>query len=107
MEIKKRLEELMNEVAKLVPTMMFVGTSEENKLAFLMASPVEATGDRMIDICKTLSNAMEQHQIFREVMFTVVCWYMQQDPKYKEGMVQAIDMMKKLDNAHKRAAGGK
>lgn len=104
MEIQKRLCELMTEIVKLVPTVLFVGVTEDKSGASLMASPEDTSEKRMLDISAAVAMTMERQEPFRELLFSVVSWYMQENPKYQESMQEALDKMKGLKNGHQRTA---
>ncbi len=58
MDIQKRLNELLIEVGKMVPTMIFIGTTTDNHGAFMMGSPEKKGEMRMIDLASSVAMMM-------------------------------------------------
>ena len=103
MDIQKRLNELLLEVSKLVPTMIFIGATEDKRGALFVGSPEETDEKRKIDLCATITMMMVQQQALRGIIFSAVSWFMQNDPKYRDRMQEALNKLKELDE-HQRTA---
>lgn len=103
MDIQKRLNELLIEVGKMVPTMIFIGMTADKHGALLMGSPEENDEKRRVDLCAAIAMMMEHKQELREVVFSAVSWFMQVNPKYRDGMQEALNKLKELDE-HQRTA---
>ena len=100
---KKRLKELLIEVGKMVPTLLGVGMTADKHGALFMSSPEEDDEKRKIDLCAAIAMMMEQQQAFRVIIFSAVSWFMQENPKYRDGMQEALNKLKDLDE-HQRTA---
>ena len=103
MDRKEELKQLLQKVGEIVPTMVFAGVTEDNHGAFLMASQEDTDEERMIDVIATVAMMMEQQQALREIIFSAVSWFMQENPKYRDGMQEALNKLKELDE-HQRTA---
>ena len=97
MDIQKRLQELLTEVGKMVPTLLVVGMTADKHGALVMGSPEEDNKKRTIDLCAAIAMTMEQKQELREVIFLAVSWFMQNNPKYRDVMLLALKKMEELD----------
>lgn len=89
MDIQKRLNELLIEVGKMVPTMLFIGKTEDKHGALMMASP-----ESDVDVAKTVAMMIEQREDARDIILSSVCYFMQMHPEYQTRMYEALDMMK-------------
>lgn len=94
MDIQKRLNELLMEVGKMVPTMIFIGTTEDKYGALMMASPEKDVAKRDVDVAKTVAMMIEQREDARDIILTSVCYFMQMHPEYQARMYEALAMMK-------------
>ena len=90
----------MQKVGKIVPTMVFIGTTTDKHGAFMMGSPEENDEKRRVDLCAAIAMIMEQKQELREVIFSAVSWFMQNNPKYRDGMRLALKKLEVLDENH-------
>lgn len=103
MDIQKELNLLMQKVGKIVPTMVFIGTTTDKHGALLMGSPEENDEKRRVDLCAAIAMMMEQKQELREVIFSAVSWFVQENPKYRDAMRLALKKLEELDE-HQRTA---
>lgn len=103
MDIQKRLNELLIEVSKMVPTLLVIGMTDDKHGALFMGSPAEDDEKRKIDLCAAIAMMMEQQQAFREIIFSAVSWFMQKNPKYRDAMQEVPNKLKDLDE-HQRTA---
>lgn len=103
MDIQKELNLLLQKVGKIVPTMLFIGTTTDKHGAFMMGSPEGTDEKRMIDLIASVAMMMEQQQALREIIFSAVSCFMQENPKYRDGMQEALNKLKELDG-HRRTA---
>ena len=103
MDRKKELNQLLQKVGKIVPTMIFAGVTEDQHGAFLMGSPEDTDEKRMLDVTASVAMMMDEQKAFCDVIFAAVAWFMQDNPKYRDGMQKALDRMKEIDG-HKRTA---
>lgn len=103
MDIQKELNLLMQKVGKIVPTMVFIGTTTDKHGAFMMGSPEDTDEKRFIDLIASVAMMMEQQQALREIIFSAVSWFMQKNPKYRDAMQEALNKLKELDE-HQRTA---
>lgn len=101
MDLQKELNLLLQKVGKIVPTMVFIGTTTDKHGAFMMGSPKEDDEKRIIDLCSAIVKIMEQRQELLVVIFSAVTWFMQENPKYRDAMQKALDKLKELDE-HQR-----
>lgn len=101
MDLQKELNLLLHKVVKIVPTMLFIGKTTDKHRAFMMGSPKEDNKKRIIDLCDAIVKIMEQRLELREVIFSAVFWFMQENPKYRDAMQKALDKLKELDE-HQR-----
>lgn len=104
MDIQKELNLLLQKVGKIVPTMVFIGTTTDKCGAFMMGSPEDTDEKRKIDLTATVAMMMDQRKELCEVLFSAVCWSMQENPKYQEAMQTALDKLKELADGHQRTA---
>lgn len=103
MDLQKELNLLLQKVGKIVPTMVFIGTTTDKHGAFMMGSPEKKGEMRMIDLASSVAMMMEQQQALREIIFSAVSWFMQENPKYRDAMQEALNKLKELDE-HQRTA---
>ena len=103
MDLQKELNLLLHKVGKIAPTMVFIGKTTDKHGAFMMCSPKEDSEKRIIDLCSAIAIMMEQKQALRDVIFSAVSWFMQENPKYRDAMQKALDKLKELDE-HQRTA---
>ena len=103
MEKNEKLNDLLKQVAEIVPTMLFIGTTADKQGALLMGSPEKTDEQRKIDLAVTVSMMMDQRTELRDVIFSAVSWFMQENPKYRDAMQKALDKLKELDE-HQRTA---
>ena len=103
MDLQKELKLQLKSLEKLVPTMLVIGLTEDKHGVMLMGSPEETNDKRMIDLAAAVAMMMEQQPALRELLFSAVSWYMQENPKYQEAMQQALDKLKEL-NEHRGTA---
>ena len=94
MDIQKRLNELLMEVGKMVPTMIFIGTTEDKHGALMMASPEKEVEKRPEDLAKTVAMMIEQRADVRDIILSSVCYFMQMHPEFQARMYEALAMMK-------------
>lgn len=94
MDIQKRLNELLMEVGKMVPTMIFIGTTEDKHGALMMASPEKEVEKHPEDLAKTVAMMIEQREDVRDIILSSVCYFMQMHPEYQARMYEALAMMK-------------
>ncbi len=103
-ETNKKLNDLLKQVAEIVPTMLFIGTTADKQGALLMGSPEKTDEQRKIALTASVAMMMDQRKELREVLFSAVCWFMQENPKYQEAMQTALDKLKELADGHQRTA---
>lgn len=103
MEKNEKLNNLLKQVAEIVPTMLFIGTTADKQGALLMGSPEKTDEQRKIDLTATVAMMMDQRTELREVLFSAVCWSMQENPKYRDKMQEALNILKEYDE-HQRTA---
>lgn len=103
MEKNEKLNDLLKQVAEIVPTMLFIGTTADKQGALLMGSPEKTDEQRKIDLAVTVAMMMDQRTELRDVIFSAVSWFMQENPKYRDAMQKALDKLKELDE-HQRTA---
>lgn len=103
METNEKLKDLLKQVAEIVPTILFIGATADKHGALLMDSPEENDEKRRVDLCAAIASMIEQNQELREVIFSAVCWFMQENQKYRDRMGLALKKMEELDG-HKRIA---
>ena len=76
-EKEQELRELLENLGKLVPTLLVIGMTADKHGALLMGSPEEDDEKRRVDLCAAIAMMMEQKQELREVVFSAVSWFMQ------------------------------
>ena len=94
MEQNQKLNDLLKQVAEIVPTMIFIGLTADKHGAMLMGPPEETDEKRMLDLTAAIAMLMEARAECHEVMLSAVCYYLQQNPQYQEKMRVALDKMK-------------
>lgn len=105
-ENKKELQSLLTRLGEIVPTLLFIGKTTYQHGAFMISSPEEDDDKRIIDLCSAIVIMMDQKQALREVIFSAVSWFMQENPKYRDAMQKALDKLKELDE-HQRTSQSK
>lgn len=100
---EQKLRELLENLGKLVPTLLVIGMTEDKHGALLMGSPEEDDEKRRVDLCAAIAMTMEHKQELREVIFSAVSWFMQQNPKYRGAMRLALKKLEEIDG-HQRTA---
>ncbi|MSS16215.1 hypothetical protein [Sodaliphilus pleomorphus] len=97
MDLQKELNLLLQKVGKIVPTMVFIGTTTDKHRAFMMGSPEKTDGERKFELVATVAMMMDQRTELREIIFSAVSWFMQENPMYRDAMQEALNKMKELD----------
>lgn len=100
---EQKLRELLENLCEQVPTLLVIGMTADKHCASFMDSPEEDNLKRKIDLCAAIAMMMEQNQELREVIFSAVSWFMQENPKYRDAMQEALNKLKELDE-HQRTA---
>ena len=100
---EQKLRDLLENLGEIVPTLLVVGMTADKHGALFMGSPEEDNEKRGIDLCATIAMMMEQHQALREIIFSAVSWFMQENPKYRDAMQEALNKLKEIDE-HQRTA---
>ena len=106
MDLQKELNLLLQKVGKIAPTMVFIGKTTDKHGAFMMGSPKEDNKKRIIDLCDAIVIMMEEKPALRDIIFSAVLWFMQENPKYRDAMQKALDKLKELDE-HQRTSKSK
>lgn len=101
MDLQKELNLLLQKVGKIVPTMVFIGTTTDKYGAFMMGSPEDSDEKRMIDVTASVAMMMNEQKALCDVIFSAVAWFMQENPNYRDGMQEALNKLKELDE-HQR-----
>ena len=108
MKIEEKLKKQLNELSELMPTLMIVGLTKDKRGAMFMGSPEKTEEKRKIDVVASVAMMLDQKTEFREVVFSAVCWFMQDNPKYQEAMSEALEKMKNMspnnEDGHQRTA---
>lgn len=102
-ETKKELQSLLTRLGEIVPTLLVIGMTADKHGALFMGSPEEDNEKRKIDLCAAIAMMMEQQQALREIIFSAVSWFMQENPKYRDAMQEALNKLKEIDE-HQRTA---
>ena len=97
MDLQKELNLLLQKVGKIVPTMVFIGTTTDKHGAFMMGSPEKTDEERKFELTATVAMMMDQRTELREVIFSAVSWFMQENPECRDAMQEALDKLKELD----------
>ena len=95
-EMEEKLKELLKELSELMPTLMIVGLTKDKRGAMFMGSPEKTEEKRKIDVVASVAMMLDQKSEFREVVFSAVCWFMQDNPKYQEAMSEALEKLKNM-----------
>lgn len=106
MDLQKELNLLLQKVGKIVPTMVFIGTTTDKHGVFMMGSPEEDNEKQQVDLSATVAMMMEGRQELREVIFSAVSWFMQLHPECRDAMQKLLDKLKELDE-HQRTTKSK
>lgn len=106
MEKNEKLNDLLKQVAEIVPTMLFIGTTADKQGALLMGSPEKTDEQRKIDLAVTVAMMMDQRTELRDVIFSAVSWFMRLHPECRDAMQELLDKLKELDE-HQRTAKSK
>lgn len=93
METKEKLNDLLKQVAEIVPTMLFIGTTADRHGVMFLNSPDNTDDMREADIVTAVCMMMTERKEVRAMLFTAVSWFMQYNPKYQEAMQKALDNM--------------
>lgn len=96
-EKEQKLRELLTEVGKMVPTLLVVGVTADKHGAWFMGLPEEDNKKWESDLCAAIAAMMGHKQELRVVIFTAVSWFMQNNPKCRDGMLLALKKMEELD----------
>lgn len=108
MEQNKKLNDLLMQVVELVPTIVIVGLTKDKRGVMCMGSPEKTDEKRKIDVVASVAMMLDQKTEFREVIFSAVSWYMQDNPKYQDAMREALEKMKNMspnnEDGHQRTA---
>lgn len=94
-EESKKLNDLLNEVADIMPTLMLIGTTKENKGALLMCSPKDGSKERAEDVAMSVFLMMEERQEVAQIILAAVSEHLMHHPEKQQKMFDALSMMKK------------
>ena len=103
METKEKLNDLLKQVAEIVPTILFIGKTADKQGALLMGSPEKTDDMREADIVTAVCMMIADRKDVRAMLFSAVCWYMQANPKYRDRMQKVLNELKERDE-HQRTA---
>ena len=108
MKLEEKLEKVLKELSELVPTLVVVGLTKDKRGAMFMGSPEKTHKKSKIDVVASVAMMLDQKSEFREVVFSAVSWFMQNNPKYQEAMSEALEKMKNMspnnEDGHQRTA---
>lgn len=108
MKIEEKLKKQLNELSELMPTLVVVGLTKDKRGAMFMGSPEKTEEKRKIDVVASVAMMLDQKTEFREVIFSAVSWFMQDNPKYQEAMSEALEKLKNMppsnEDGHQRTA---
>ena len=94
-EENKKLNDLLMEVGETVPTIMFIGTTKDQKGALLLGSPKEDPKERVEDVAMSVFMMMEERQDAAEIILAAVSEFLMHHPDKQKKMLEALEMMKK------------
>ena len=108
MKLEEKLEKVLKELSELVPTLVVVGLTKDKRGAMFMGSPEKTNEKSKIDVVASVAMMLDQKSEFREVVFSAVSWFMQNNPKYQEAMSEALEKLKNMppsnEDGHQRTA---
>ena len=96
MDLNNELNKRLKELSELLPTLMIVGLTKDKRGAMFMGSPEKTEEKRKIDVVASVAMMLDQKSEFREVVFSAVSWFMQNNPKYQEAMSEALEKLKNM-----------
>lgn len=97
MEKNEKLNDLLKQVAEIVPTLLFIGKTTDKHRAFMMGSPEDMDEKRMLDLAVTVAMMMDQRTELRDVIFSAVSGFMRLHPECRDAMQELLDKLKELD----------
>lgn len=93
MEDEKKLNKLLLEVGKILPTLFIIGSTKDKRGALFMGSPEEDIEKRAIDVASSIAMMMEARQDAKEVLLSALCYYLEKNPEDRVKMYDALNKM--------------
>lgn len=97
MKTEEKLTDLLKQVAEIVPTIFFIGRTEDRHGVMFLNSPDKTDDMREADIVTAICMMIAERKDVRAMLFSAVCWYMQANPKYQEVMQEVLDNMQYME----------
>lgn len=75
----QKLTELLNQTANIVPAMVFMGRTPDNKITLFMSSSERDSKDKEVDIGYTVIMLMMKEPSIRNILLNSVSYYLTKD----------------------------
>ena len=99
METEEKLNDLLKQVAEIVPTIFFIGRTADKHGVLFLSSPDKTDDMREADIVTAVYMMIAEREEVRAMLFSAVSWFMQYNPKYQEAMQKILDNMQYMADA--------
>ena len=95
MDNKQLLNQLLKDVAAIMPTMLVIGLTEDKHGALFMTSPEKTSEKRAEDVAVSVAMMMEYNPDTKQILLAAVSHFMQHEPDYRRQMREALDIMER------------
>lgn len=93
-EKEQKVTELLENLSKLVPTLLVIGQTADGGGVLVTSSPEKDVEKRRLDLGATIAAMMRVNQGLRNVVLSAVCLFIQKHPEYQTRMYEALAKMK-------------
>ncbi len=92
---EQRIKYHLGKIKKIVPTMIFVGMTEQNEIALYTHSPKEDENEQFKDHCYTIVTSMKNDPNFRSILNLSLMYYLTRNAEKWQELKSEIEMLMK------------
>ena len=92
---EQRIKYHLEKIKKIVPTMIFVGMTEQNEIALYTHSPKEDENEQLKDHCYTIVTSMKNDPNFRSILNLSLMYYLTRNAEKWQELKSEIEMLMK------------
>ena len=85
---------MLKELSEILPTLMVIGTTKDERGVLFMGSPEEDTHKRGEDVAASIALMMGMRKDAHDILLSAVCYHLQRSPEDMQKMYEALDLMK-------------
>lgn len=91
--MKEKLEKVLKELSEILPTLMVIGTTKDERGVLFMGSPEEDTHKRGEDVAASIAMMMSMRKDAHDIILSATCYHLQRNPEDQVKMYEALNMM--------------